>query len=98
MFRKNSPCFYLTSCVAVSALFFASCGGGGEHNEANEFTDVEQTTDTISSEVRVNFDLIRVNIPKPGDLMQKLSAAKIPYNKGLLLSSGKTGSYSSNYQ
>ena len=87
MFRKNSPYFFLSACVAASAFFFTSCGGG-DNAENAELTDVEVTTDTISSEVRINFDLIRVNIPKPSDLSQKLTAAKIPYNKNLLLSSG----------
>ncbi len=81
---------------AASSLFLSSCGGGDEADPS--LVEVEQTTDTISSEVRVNFDLIRVNVPTPGKLNEHLSAAKINYNKGILLPSGKSGSYSSNYQ
>ena len=55
------------------------------------------TTDTIPSEARVNFDLIRINIPRPWELTSRLSKAKINYNKNFLLSSAKAGSFSSNY-
>lgn len=74
-----------------------SCGGGDEHNDTT-MADTQQTTDTISSEVRINFDLVRVNVPKPSELNSKLAAAKINYNKGLMLSSGKSGSFSTNAQ
>ncbi|MBI4930137.1 MAG: hypothetical protein HY841_05200 [Bacteroidetes bacterium] len=83
--------------IAATALFFSSCGGGKD-DEHSELKDVEVTTDTISSEVRVNFDLLRVNIPSPGNLTKKLTAAKINYNKSFLLPSSKGGSFSSNYQ
>lgn len=81
--------------ITSVSLFFCSCGG---QEEDTTLKDIEITTDTISSEVRVNFDLIRVNIPSPGALTQKLSAAKIVYNKSFLLPAGKASSYSSNYQ
>ena len=77
-------------------LFLVSCGGGQKEN--TEPDDVEVTKDTISSQVRVNFDLIRVNIPSPGELSQKLSASKIAYNKNFLLSPSSASSFSSNYQ
>lgn len=98
MFKKFSLVSLALAAGIVSfSLVFPSCGGddGEEHPELK---DVEQTTDTISSEVRIKFDIVRANIPQPAVLTSKLSAAKISYNKGLLLSSGKTGSFSSNYQ
>lgn len=87
----------LTAGIAAVTFLFSSCGGGGTE-EHPELKDVEITTDTVSSEVRVNFDLVRVNIPKPAELTSKLSAAKINYNKSFLLPSGKGGSFASNYQ
>lgn len=87
----------LSSLVFVTILT-PSCGGGDNASEASTATDVETTNDTVKSEVRINFDLVRVNIPSPGDLSKKLKTAKINYNKGTLLSSGKSGSFSSNYQ
>ena len=100
MFRKFSPIHLIpitigTAGITVAGLFFSSCGG---HEEDAALKDIEVTTDTVSSEVRINFDLIRVNIPPPAELTGKLSAAKINYNKSFLLSSGKSGSFSSNYQ
>ncbi len=64
----------------------------------SDIIDFEVTQDTIKSETRINFDLIRVNIPSPGILAKKLSAAKIGYNKIFLLSIGKRANYVTNYQ
>ena len=98
MFRKFSPIsFSLVAGIAASALLFSSCGGGHEEENA-EAKDFEVTTDTIKSEVRINFDMLRVNIPTPSKLATQLTAAKINYNKGFLLSASKGGSFSSNYQ
>src|SRR5258708_1972755 len=97
MFCKNSPITFSFFALAATALL-SSCGGGSHEEANNEAKDVEQTKDTISSEVRVDFDLIRVNIPKPMDLTKKLNDAKIAYNKSFLLPSGKANGYSSNYQ
>src|SRR3989304_3817876 len=82
--------------VAFLSVFFSSCGEKAE--EISDLTDFEVTSDTITSETRVNFDLIRVNIPSPGKLAKKLSAAKIVYNKNFLLSTGKRTNYVTNYQ
>jgi hypothetical protein len=99
MIRKKIPVtFIFAAGISASSLFFASCGGGNKENENPELKDVEVTTDTVSSEVRVNFDLLRVNIPSPGVLTKKLTAAKISYNKSFLLSPSKSGSFTSNYQ
>lgn len=100
MFRKFPTIRFIpmaigTAGIAAITLLFSSCGG---HEEDTALKDVEVTTDTVSSEVRVNFDLVRVNIPKPAELTRKLSAAKINYNKSFLLPSVKGGSFSSNYQ
>ena len=96
MFRKipiHSPVF--TGVVFLS-LFLSSCGEKPE--ELSDLTGFEVTKDTIKSETRVNFDLVRINIPSPGILAKKLSAAKIMYNKNFLLSTGKKSSYVTNYQ
>src|ERR1035437_7207388 len=96
MFRKipiHSPVF--TGVVFLS-LFLSSCGEKPE--ELSDLTDFEVTKDTIKSETRVNFDLVRVNIPSPGIVAKKLSAAKIGYNKDFLLSAGKRANYSTSYQ
>jgi hypothetical protein len=96
MFRKFSP-IHLTFVAGIAAAsFLSSCGG--KKDDDPSLKDVEVTKDTIKSEVRNDFDLIRVNIPSPGELTKKLSAAKIAYNKSFLLSPSKGSSYSSNYQ
>lgn len=96
MFIKVVPTnLLLIAGVVTSAFFFSSCGGSEEGSGTEDF---EVTTDTIPSEVRTNFDLVRINIPRPWELTGKLSKAKINYNKGFLLSSAKASSFSSNYQ
>ena len=96
MFRKFSPFNFSAFAGIISAAFLlSSCGGG---DDENVIKDYEETTDTISSQVRVNFDLLRVSIPPPGTLTKKLSVAKINYNKNVMLSSSKGGSFSSTYQ
>ncbi len=82
--------------VTLLSLFVSSCG---EKPEAlSDTTDFEITKDTITSETRINFDLIRVNIPSPGIMSKKLSAAKIGYNKNFLLPTGKRSNFVTNYQ
>lgn len=99
MFRR-SPIVHLSliTAVAVAGFFFTSCGGKKEEGGGGESKDFEETKDTIKSEVREDFDQLRVNIPSPGESLKKLSAAKITYNKGFLNSPSKAGSFSSNYQ
>ena len=96
MFRKINLVHYSFAAIAASGLLLSSCGGGKEDDTV--IKDVEITNDTVSSETRVNFDALRVNIPTPSKLNAKLSAAKIVYNKSFLLPSSKSGSFSSNYQ
>lgn len=96
MFIKVVPTSLLfIAGVLTSSFFFSSCGSSEEGGGTEDF---EVTTDTIPSEARVNFDLVRINIPRPWELTSKLTKAKINYNKGFLLSSGKANSFSSNYQ
>ena len=97
MLRKFSPInFSLIAVIAASGFLFPSCGGHEDEN--SEAKDFEVTKDTISSEVRVNFDMLRVNIPTPSKLSAMLSGAKINYNKSFLVPSSRAGSFSSNYQ
>ncbi|HEY4800420.1 MAG TPA: hypothetical protein VII99_15170 [Bacteroidia bacterium] len=85
----------LSVCIAAGTFFISSCG----QKEDESQKDVgEVTKDTVKSEVRVDFDMLRAKIPSPGELTKKLTAAKINYNKNFLLSSSKSGSFSSSYQ
>lgn len=98
MFSKNSPIkLTLLAGFAISSFLLTSCGGGNQES-SNEVKDFEVTTDTIKSEVRINFDMLRANIPTPTKLANKLTAAKIKYNKGFLVPASKGSSFSSNYQ
>ena len=97
MFRKFSPTsLTLVAAVAVVPFLFSSCGSKEEVSDDSK--DYEVTKDTIKSEVRVNFDMLRVNIPTPKKLSMQSSASKINYNKSFLLPASKAGSFSSNYQ
>lgn len=92
--KKILSRFTFATALVTTSLFFSSCG---EHAEES-IADFEVTDDTIQSEARVNFDLLRVNIPAPSILTKKMSAAKIAYNKSLMLPISKRSSYSSTYQ
>ena len=96
MFQKSPIHLTIVTGAVFLSLFLSSCGEKPE--ELSDLTDFEVTKDTIKSETRVNFDLVRINIPSPGILAKKLSAAKIMYNKNFLLSTGKKSSYVTNYQ
>ena len=97
MISKNFPInFTISLGIVISGIFFSSCGGTKEEN--SELKDFEVTKDSVKSEVRVDFDLLRVNIPSPSVVSKNLSSAKINYNKNFLTAAGKAGSFSSNYQ
>lgn len=97
MSRKISTINFILATGIISASFlFSSCGGSEDVNTGE--TDYEVTTDTMKSEVRINFDMLRVNIPTPSKLASQLNAAKIVYNKSFLTPASKGGSFSSNYQ
>lgn len=100
LFKKSPVTRLFLGSLLISGLMFSACGGEDEKLTEGGGTesDFEATTDTISSEVRNNFDMLRINIPMPGSLIAKLNASEIKYNKGILLSSGKAGSFSSNSQ
>ena len=75
----------------IGTLMLSGCG-----NKVKQVVDEEITTDTASMASKVQLDEIMVNIPSPMELTKELSKAGYSYNKGLLNSSGKAGSYSTN--
>lgn len=78
----------------VSAiLILTSCGSKEE-----AVKDYQETTDTLSSEVRTDMSLIRAGIPSPILISKQISKAGYSYNKGVLNSSSKSGGYSTKYQ
>lgn len=76
----------------ISGLSFTSC------NNSEEKVDAEITTDTVSMDASAELKLLEVSIPSPVTLTNEIAKAKSTYNKGLLNSSSKAGSYSTNYQ
>jgi len=96
MSQKTSTHSAIVTGAVFLSMFLSSCGE--KPDELSDLKDFEVTKDTIKSETRINFDLVRVNIPSPGILSKKLSAAKIVYNKNFLLSTGKRSGYVTNYQ
>lgn len=75
------------------AVIFASCGAKEE-----TVKDYQETTDTLSSEVRTDMSLIRAGIPSPILLSKQISKAGYSYNKGILNPSSKSGGYSTKFQ
>lgn len=84
---------HLFLSAAIISLAIASCG----HKEV-EVKDEQVTTDTISSEVRNNLNLIRVGIPSPMELTKQTIKAGYNYNKSMLNASSKASGYSSKFQ
>ena len=78
---------------AMLGLIFNSCG----HKE-EEVKDEQVTTDTLTSEVRNNLNLIRVSIPSPLDVTKQTSKAGYNYNKSVLNSASKASGYSTKFQ
>jgi hypothetical protein len=95
---QSSPLIRSIAVTGIALLFILITSCGEKPEDLSGITDFEITKDTIKSETRVNFDLIRVNIPSPGIMAKKLSAAKVSYNKNFLLSTGKRSNFVSNYQ
>ena len=79
--------------TAILGLILSSCG----HKEV-EVKDEQETTDTLSSDVRNNLNLIRVSIPSPLELTSKTAKAGYNYNKSVLNSGSKSSGYSTKFQ
>ena len=75
------------------ALVLASCGSKEE-----AVKDYQETTDTLSSEVRTDMNMIRAGIPSPIEVSKQISKGGYSYNKSILNSSGKSSGYSTKYQ
>ncbi len=76
----------------LASFTVTSCGN------KEEKVDAEITTDTASSDVAAELKLLEVSIPSPVEMTNEISKTKLNYNKSLLNSSSKAGSYSTNYQ
>lgn len=79
--------------VTIISFGMTSCG-----EEQQVVADYEETTDTLTAEVTTNMNLIRVSIPAPTVIAGAMSSAGLNFNKSLLNSAGKSGSYSTKYQ
>jgi hypothetical protein len=60
--------------------------------------DYQETTDTLSSNVRADMNLIRAGIPSPILITKQIAKAGYTYNKGVLNSSGKASGYATKFQ
>ena len=82
----------LFSAILIGGALITGCGG------SEEKPDVEETTDTLSESVRTEMLMIRTSIPAPTELTAGMADAKFKYNKDLMLSTSKSGSFSSTFQ
>jgi hypothetical protein len=96
---KKSIVFSSVIITVITLVPFLITSCGSKHEEgSSQVNDFEVTKDTIKSEVRINFDMLRVNIPTPKTLSTKLSASKITFNKNFLTPPSKASSFSTVYQ
>lgn len=79
--------------ILSSVIMFFGCGGGGDDVEVYEGSDLE-----ITAETDVALDLVMYDIPSPVDVARDIANSGIPYNKSLLNSTSKSGSYSTTYK
>ncbi len=80
--------------ISVSGVvLFSSCGSKEE-----AVKDYQETTDTLSSSVRADMNLIRAGIPSPIKITKQIAKAGFPYNKGILNSSSKAAGYATKFQ
>ncbi len=77
-----------------AAFILSSCGGGGD----DEVATYEKIEDEISAETDVKLDLVMYDIPTPVEVARDIATSGAAYNKTLLNSSSKAGSYSTNYK
>lgn len=88
------PTFKALALVITGGIMMAGCSGSKD----DEKPDYEVTTDTLSEDVKADISSIRTSIPSPVELTEGMANGKIKYDKGLLNSASKSGSYSSNFQ
>lgn len=88
MFRK----MYLVAPL-TAVLLLTSCGAKEE-----AVKDYQETTDTLSSEVRTDMSLIRAGIPSPIAVAKQISKGGYAYNKSVLNASSKSSNYSTKFQ
>jgi len=80
--------------VSVStSLLLGSC-----KSKEDVVKDYQETTDTLSSSVRADMNMIRAGIPSPIILSKEISKAGYSYSKGALNSTSKASGYSTKYQ
>jgi len=80
--------------VSVStSLLLGSCKSKDE-----TVKDYQETTDTLSSSVRADMNMIRAGIPSPIVLSKEISKAGYSYSKGALNPTSKASGYSTKYQ
>lgn len=84
--------FKTLSAALIIGSIFIGCNG------EEEKTDYEATTDTLSSDVSAEMALVKVSIPKPTELTAEISNAGFNFNKSILSSPSKAGTYSTNFQ
>ena len=83
------------SLAAVVSFTLLACGGGEEHGGP---VDEEVTTDTLSAEVKMQINVIRVSIPSPLLVTKQISKGGYNYNKSVLNPSSKASGYSGKLQ
>ena len=83
---------FFTTLTAAS-MILVSCGEKQEHAGL----DYQDTTDSISSEVRADLSIIREGIPSPVIIAKTISKSGYSFNKGVLNSSSKGSNYSGKY-
>ena len=82
------------SLAAIVSLTLLACGGE-EHTGP---IDEEITTDTLSAEVKMQINVIRVSIPSPLLVTKQIAKGGYNYNKSILNPSSKASGYSAKLQ
>lgn len=90
MLRKKSFVVAVTSATII----LSSCGGEKKEHQS---LDYQETTDTLTSSVRADLNIIRSGIPSPVAVAKTISKAGYSFNKGVLNSSSKASGYSGKY-
>ena len=90
--------------LSFGALIITSCGGGKDHENANDAADstevaVKDTTPyTVSDTTKFKFDFAIANIPSPASMIQDLSKWGVPYDNSILNDPKKGSGYTTEYQ
>jgi len=90
---KSNLNYFILGLICSSLMFTSGCSSDVEVDE-----DIIPEDQLIDVETEIKLDLVIGDIPPPTQLTSEIPKSGAPYNKSILNSTSKSGSYSTNYK